>query len=257
MSLLGPFASAAIRDPAMISVCMATFNGAAFVAAQIHSILPQLNSMDEVIVYDDCSTDTTTSELLAITDPRLHVIKGYEQVGYAEAFERCLCLATGEYIFLSDQDDVWDKNKVELVMRLLQSADFVAHDVRYVDEDLLPLGFNGGSQRRLSVGLLANLIQIRILGCAMAFRRELLDCALPFPKNRKLMSHDAWLILVAAMSFRTDLVEQPLLDYRRHRDNASNGGGKSKNSIFTKMVIRGYAVAQLIRVFLFKTRKSA
>lgn len=241
----------------MISVCMATFNGAEFVAAQILSILPQLSSLDEVIIYDDCSTDTTTSELLAIIDPRIHVIKGYQNVGYVEAFERCLCSASGEYIFLSDQDDVWHANKVDVVMRSLQSVDFVAHDVRYVDKNLRPLGFNGGSQRSLSVGLFANLIQIRILGCAMAFRRELLDYALPFPKNHKLMSHDAWLVLVAAMSFRTDVIKPPLLDYRRHRYNTSNGGGKSENSLGTKTLIRCYAVAQLIRVFLFKMKRQA
>lgn len=236
----------------MISVCMATFNGAKFVAMQIRSILPQLGSMDEVIIYDDCSSDTTVSEILAIVDPRIRIIKGSKNVGYVRAFERSLREAKGEYIFLSDQDDVWDPNKVDIVMNSLRSVDFIAHDVRYVNSNSHPLGFIGDSQRRLSVGLFANLIQIRLLGCTMAFRRELLDYALPFPRNYTLMTHDAWLVLLAAMSFRTALIREPLLDYRRHPDNASDGGAKSRNSLVTKMIIRCYAAVHLIRVFFIK-----
>lgn len=257
MSWLDSLAVAVLRNPVMISVCMTTFNGAQFVAAQVRSILPQLGSMDELIIYDDCSADTTTSEILAIIDPRIRLISGRENVGYVKAFERCLCSAKGDYIFLSDQDDVWSTNKVEVVMRALQSADFVAHDVRYVDKKLRPLGFDGNSQRRLSLDFVANLIQVRILGCAMAFRREVLDYALPFPKNHRLMSHDSWLVLLAAMLFRVELINRPLLNYRRHGGNTSNGGGKSENSLGTKLVIRCYAVVQLLRVFFRKMGRRA
>lgn len=107
----------------MISVCMATYNGGRFIKEQIDSILPQLSQYDELIVSDDGSTDRTLEIIASYKDERIKVFhhqktgnKYYPtlKVCYStNNFENALKQAKGDYIFLCDQDDIWEKNKVE------------------------------------------------------------------------------------------------------------------------------------------------
>ena len=235
-----------------VSVCIASYNGEDFIKEQILSILNQIGSDDEVIVYDDCSSDETVQRVESIADSRVSLIKGGKNEGYARAFEKCLSKARGAHIFLSDQDDVWFPNKVEKVVSQLQFSDFVVHDVVYTDEALESLGFSGNSVRRLSLGFLANFFRLRVLGCAIAVNRKVLDLALPLPKNHDLMTHDAWLMMIATSSFSGKLIREPLMYYRRHNSNVSNGGRKSENGSTKKILIRLYAIQQLVVRFFSK-----
>src|SRR6267378_2104983 len=119
-----------------VSVCMAVYNGAAFVKPQIDSILVQIGVRDELIVVDDASEDCSQSILQSITDPRLHVYRNPRNVGVLATFEKALMLATGEIVFLSDQDDIWLPGKVEKVLNVftsLPSVTMVATDAMVVD----------------------------------------------------------------------------------------------------------------------------
>ena len=100
----------------MISVCMGIYNGEAYIKAQLQSILNQTLSPDEVILCDDRSTDGTRE----IVDQfiRENGLSGKWQLhcnpenkGYPANFYAGMALCRGEYVFLADQDDIWDKNK--------------------------------------------------------------------------------------------------------------------------------------------------
>lgn len=103
----------------MISVCIATHNGAHYIKEQIESILCQLGTNDEIIISDDGSTDNTIDILLAFNDKRI-IIYHYKQpvkskhshIYVCKNFENALKHAKGDYIFLADQDDWWMPNKV-------------------------------------------------------------------------------------------------------------------------------------------------
>ena len=116
-----------------ISVCVATFNGERHVREQLQSVLSQLGPDDEVIVSDDHSGDGTVAEVEAVADPRVTLIRNAETVGYSSNFARALERATGEYIFLCDQDDVWLPGKVPAVLTALADAD-LPHDVGLCDD---------------------------------------------------------------------------------------------------------------------------
>ena len=95
----------------MISVCMATYNGAQFIKEQIDSILCQLSTEDELIISDDGSTDETLSIINSYKDNRIKVFqhKAAEGSAFIKAtrnFENAMSHAVGDYIFLSDQDDM-------------------------------------------------------------------------------------------------------------------------------------------------------
>jgi hypothetical protein len=80
----------------------------------------------------------------------------------------------------------------------------------------------------------------------MAFRRQMLSKLLPFPKNSKLCAHDYWIANVGELFYRVTLIETPLIYYRRHGSNASNGGQKSNNPLSHKMKVRIYTLYHLM-----------
>jgi glycosyltransferase involved in cell wall biosynthesis len=89
-----------------VSVLMPTHNGAAFVAASIHSLLAQSFGDFELIVVDDGSTDDTLDVLAGIADPRLTVIASPVNLGPIHARNRAFAAARGRYIAALDQDDL-------------------------------------------------------------------------------------------------------------------------------------------------------
>ena len=94
-----------------ISVCIATYNGGAFIKDQIYSILLQLSQNDEIIISDDGSRDSTLNILFSFNDSRIKIYKNGGKHGVVSNFENAIKHATGDYIFLCDQDDVWMPGK--------------------------------------------------------------------------------------------------------------------------------------------------
>ena len=89
----------------MISVCIASYNGADYILDQLKSILPQLRANDEIIVSDDHSTDGTPDLVRSLNDSRIRLVEGPCKGSPIPNFEYALSLAQGDYIFLSDRDD--------------------------------------------------------------------------------------------------------------------------------------------------------
>lgn len=231
----------------MISVCIATYNGEAYIREQLASILSQLSEKDEVIVSDDGSTDDTLSRIRAVQSPIVRVVSNEGDHGYTPNFENALRHAKGDYIFLADQDDVWKPNKVAACLRLLQDYAMVVSDADIIDKDGNPLFGSFFEMRRSRHGFLANLLRFSYLGCCLAFRREILDKALPFPSDHRMCTHDNWLTLVAHTFFRVKVTDEKLVSYRRHGNNASNGWNRNSTSLFFRLRYRLYLVAQLLR----------
>ena len=119
----------------MISVCIATYNGGKYISKQIVSILNQLSDSDEIIVSDDGSKDDTINIIESLCDSRIKSYKNTGKHGVVPNFENALSKAKGDIIFFSDQDDIWADNKVQIMVRELQNADFVVHDALIMDKD--------------------------------------------------------------------------------------------------------------------------
>jgi len=229
-----------------ISVCMATYNGEKYIRAQVDSILKQLSPQDELIVSDDHSTDKTIEIVNNIQDKRIVIIYNKLEKGYSGNFENAIINATGDIIFLSDQDDVWLDDKVNEMTHRMNDAQMVVCNAQFVDKDLNPMdgtyfGLRGGKQ-----GLIYNLYKSRYLGSCMAFRRELLVKLLPFPSRRDLCPHDLWITLIAEMYFKVKIINKSLMLYRRHDNNVSSGGNLSKNNIYQKIFFRGYSLSMAL-----------
>jgi glycosyltransferase involved in cell wall biosynthesis len=208
-----------------ISVCMAAYNGGPFVEAQLKSILTQLRPNDEIVIVDDGSKDDTIERVQKVGDARIKLLRHEANAGVLATFEDALRSATGEILFLADDDDVWAPTKVEQFMEVFasrQDVGVVSSRVRMIDENDRPLPDSRiNRQGRFVPGFWRNLYMNHYQGSAMAVRASLLGRVLPFPAQGSFL-HDAWI------GTRNDLlggkavfIEEYLLFYRRHSKNAS------------------------------------
>ncbi|MDP5131539.1 MAG: glycosyltransferase family 2 protein [Paraglaciecola sp.] len=230
-----------------ISVCLASYNGASFIEQQITSILTNLSAADELIISDDGSTDGTLALIQTIKDPRITLLNGPKQ-GLVCNFENAILNSSGDVIFLADQDDIWVSDKVTRMLDVLVSGyDLVISDCNVIDENGAELHASFYQLNGSAPGLLKNLLKNSYLGCAMAFKREFISKALPFPAKAPM--HDWWLGMVAESFGSVKLMPDKLMSYRRHGKNASPTGEKSANSLKVKLNYRLNLLAELVKRF--------
>ena len=215
----------------MITVCIATYNGEKYIKEQLDSILCQLNLDDEVIISDDGSTDTTLAIIESYQDDRISLYKNaFKNV--VLNFEFVINKANGDYIFLSDQDDIWHKDKVELYMKSFfenPRAILTISDLQIIDKNglLLDTVFY---KNKFSSNLSKNLVVNNFIGCAMAFKSEVKKSILPFPKN--IAMHDWWIGTCCIIFGEINFIDIKLNFYRRHDNNVTKEGG----AIFTTKI---------------------
>jgi GT2 family glycosyltransferase len=212
---------------------MATYNGELFIEQQIASILSQLASDDELIVSDDGSADTTCSIVKSFDDPRIHLVTNPNPGSPVRNFEHALRHARGRLIFLADQDDVWEQNKIAVQAGLLDRFDLVVSDCCLIDATGALLADSFFDLSGSGPGFFKNLYKNTFLGCCMAFRRSVLEKSLPFPPS--IAMHDIWIGLVTELSGTTHFCPDKLVRYRRHSTTASTAGDKSSIS-FTRQI---------------------
>lgn len=232
----------------MISVCVAVYNGEEFIKEQLDSILFQLGENDEVIISDDGSTDKTLAIINTYQDTRISIHNSGRR-SIIKNFENSLKRATGDVIFLSDQDDIWFPNKVATILAYINEYDLVFSNA-YVFKDTIEQSYLLYDKRASRTGLLRNFVKNNYIGATMAFKSNVLNKALPFPPH--IRRHDAWLAMVAELIGKTFFIEQPLIYYRRHGNNASETGEKSSNSFSVKMRMRYNLALSLFMRFLWR-----
>jgi len=220
----------------MISVCMATYNGEKYIEEQVKSILPQLAEEDELVVSDDGSTDGTIKILENFGDKRIKIFHHSRNLNNKHSFypstknfENALSKAKGDYIFLSDQDDIWMPDKVQITLPFLKEDDYlVVSDAWIMDE-------NSEEQEMLSKympykkGYFKNLFKCTTQGCRIAFTKNIKDFCLPFPNG--VIIHDFWIRQLVELKFKVSYIPQPLIFYRQHLSNLSKIL-RSENSLF-------------------------
>ncbi|MDR1359334.1 MAG: glycosyltransferase [Coriobacteriales bacterium] len=230
-----------------ISVALAAKDGERYLQSQVESILPQLSEArgDELIISTDPSSDATAEIVasLARQAPVIRQLTGPGR-GVQANFEHALRACTGSHLFLSDQDDVWMPDKVTEVMDAFDASDaaLILHDAAMVDEDLYELAPSYFARRGSRAGLWPNILRNSYVGCCLAFRRELLDYALPFPPD--IPMHDQWLGLVASRFMTVHLLPVQLVRYRRHRSTATSD---TQHARLWQMTAWRYAVIRALR----------
>lgn len=212
----------------MISIALATYNGAKYLREQLHSILNQSYQDWELIACDDNSSDCTFDILKEFSerDKRIHIHKNEQNLGFLKNFEKIFTFCNGDYIACCDQDDIWTEDHLQKLLDQISDNDCIGANALIVDsigsstgitvKDSLSLEiFPNDNQAIFKRECFYNLIQ----GTASLFKRELLAHILPFPDGIKF--HDHWIALNASIRNGCSYSEDVVLKYRNHSQNVT------------------------------------
>jgi glycosyltransferase involved in cell wall biosynthesis len=204
----------------LVSVVMCTYNGEKYLAEQLNSILEQTYPNIEVVIIDDCSTDNTLSIIrqYEALHSNIKIFVNQQNLGYVKNFEKGMMLATGSYIALSDQDDIWEKEKITVLVDEIEDYEIVYCNSLIIDEAGNSLNKKLFDKKRLPH--FDNCLNFTIgntpPGHAMLITKELTQRCFPFPD---MIPHDRWLGFVAACKHPVKFVDMTMVKYRRHPQN--------------------------------------
>lgn len=253
-----------------VDIVLATYNGGRYLSQQLDSLLAQKSITPQVLVSDDGSTDQTLDILAKYQKQfagRIEFLRSGETgKGACANFDFLLGCASADYVFLSDQDDVWDQDKVTVCMAEMKAleAEFgcatpllVHSDLRVVDQRLnliSPSFFRLQNLSKRSPALKDLLCQNVVTGCTVVANRALLEKALPIPRAAGM--HDWWLGLVAAAFGKIGFVDRATISYRQHDANTIGAKAWSIGFVFEKIqqLMRPRAAGALLLPSLLQAR---
>lgn len=231
---------------------MATYNGAKYLGEQINSILQQTISDFELIICDDCSTDDTWEILnkYAKSDKRIKLYKNNENLGFKSNFEKAISLTTQEYVALCDQDDIWENNHLELLLKNLGDKNMACGNSLLVDAHNHSMGMELSYQEALDYVPEDDLKKAYTIfyfrcpfqGASMLMKRDFLKIALPIPKECNY--HDVWFSGLSCFCGGFNYLKTPITRYRQHGTNVSGRRitRRSKIKYWLRHIMRSHYV---------------
>jgi glycosyltransferase involved in cell wall biosynthesis len=223
----------------LISIALCTYNGSQYLEKQIRSILNQTYKNIEIVVVDDCSTDHTyeITQKLATEYPQIRSFKNSKNLGFNKNFEKAIKLATGAFIAISDQDDIWLNCKLERLINnigdnwlIFSNSEWVDEEGKKMDKKILADNFDL-KLRTFKCLLFYNFVT----GHTTLFSKSLLDYILPLPSNGY---YDWWIGFVALYHNKITCLNECLTLHRIHSTSVmyrdKNSGKPASKSVHVK-----------------------
>lgn len=206
-----------------VSVAMATYNGEHYLKKQIDSILCQLNNGDELIISYDKSKDNTYRILADYVekDPRIKVFINEGKSGVFCNFQNALSKCSGDIIFISDQDDIWNENKILRIKEILIKGPYnmVIHNGVHIDANEKVISDSFFSMYGINDNKIRNFLKPRYSGCCTAFKKELLNKMLPIPTD--VGAYDHWVGSIGEYFGKVLFLDEILIYHRLHDSNVT------------------------------------
>jgi glycosyltransferase involved in cell wall biosynthesis len=205
----------------LVSIIIATYNGESFLREQLGSVIDQSHPLLEIIIADDCSTDSTWQiiEEFKRKDSRIIAFRNETNIGYTRNFENGISKSKGKFVAFCDQDDVWRHDKIEILLSKIENSLLCFSDSELIDEKGKQLGRKLSDLKnvRSYTNCLPFVIGNCVPGHACLVDREALVKALPFPD---WFVYDWWLAFYFLCAGKITFVDIPLVKYRQHRSNS-------------------------------------
>ena len=211
-----------------IDILLATYNGEDYIKEQLDSIINQTYTNIQILINDDCSTDTTKEILQEYEqkDSRIKVKYNSKNIGYKKNFEELLKRVEHQYFMLSDQDDYWLPEKVEKSLKKIEkeNADLVFTDLQVVNENLKEItpslvkymNFKKNIKKYNDYRLV--FLRNCVTGCTIISKKELIQKYIPIPQEYPMV-HDWWIALIISQQGKLSFLDEPTIKYRQHGDN--------------------------------------
>jgi len=223
-----------MKKPPFVSIPICTYNGAEFLKQQIESIYAQTYKNIEVIACDDASTDNTVKIL-----EKYHLSHGLKyyvhkkNVGVNKNVSKALSLCSGDFIATSDQDDIWEKDKIQRLIHHIKESCLIYSLSTPIDENNNPL-VNFSIRKKAYVNgnnNLAFLFTNCVSGHTLMFKREILPFLETIPQS---IYPDWWIAFVASTYGKITFLDESLVYYRRHSSQLTNSQKHLKSNFFFK-----------------------
>ena len=232
-----------------VSVVMPSYNAEKYISEAIQSVIAQTYENWELLIIDDCSTDSTANivKQFSDVDSRITLYSNPKNMGVALTRNKGMNLAKGSWIALLDSDDVWHKDKLE---KQLVAAENTGADIIYCSYSLMDKNGEHLSDfivpERTSYD---DMLRKNVIGCSTVFMRSPILIHHHFSTEHYHEDYVLWLELlksgyIAAAS--TDV----LVDYRIVDGSRSNDKLKSaKNRWLIYREIEKLSLGKSVRVF--------
>lgn len=246
-----------LQKKPLVSILMAVYKpNRKWLVEQLESLNQQDYENLELIVWDDCPDEPMEESYLEqyITNFPYMLIRGVWNLGSNGAFEELTKRANGEYVSYCDQDDVWNKNKIRVMLERLLETDAALvcceqyiideHSVRTADSiTAVRKRHTWRSGEHLASSIIADNF---VTGCALIMPTKIAQSAIPF---EPLLVHDHWLGIVAALHGSIEVIMEPLIGYRQHSSNQTGilVGVEDKETYYTWRIEYFLNRAQAIR----------
>jgi len=224
-----------MNNDKLVSIAMATYNGEKYLREQLDSIYNQTYKNIEVVVCDDCSTDSTVTILEEYKEKYgLKYFINEKNLGYSKNFEKAAFLCKGEYIAFSDQDDIWLPEKIEILINEIGLYSLIHSNAGMIDKNgtLLNKNIKSNLESELFTGnsfkKIANISIVR--GCTILCKKDLVIKAAPIPPNEP---HDWWFAIVASRTNDLTYLDKELMFWRKHNS-------VTNRSFFENLITRIY-----------------
>ena len=222
----------------MISVVLTTFNGEKYILDQLDSIINQSIKPNEILIGDDNSTDSTldlifdylknksidfyiNDEKISFTNKNLivRIFKNDNNIGYNQNFINLIKKTSYDIIFISDQDDIWYKDKIKIQTEILNHNNAICvaskYDLVYnIDKKILNTNYD-----KISI---KNINHISFYGMTMCFKKD--ESFISFLDNIKkdntYMYYDRLFTLYFLIKGNVYFIKYPLVYHRIHNSNA-------------------------------------
>jgi rhamnosyltransferase len=244
------YSSSISKEPALVAILLATFNGLNYLPEQIKSIYEQVDVNITIFISDDLSSDGTWEWLNANKTDQLVLLPRNQRFGSASAnFFRLLRdvdISCFDYVALSDQDDIWKPDKLIYSIRKV-----VDHEVNAFSSDVIAFWSDGREKLMLKSQSQARwdyVFQSAGPGCTYLFDKTLAkDLSKALRESHLNLSniefHD-WFLYAWARSngYRWHIDSSPTLYYRQHHSNTfgANEGIKAYRTRLEKLLGKWY-----------------
>lgn len=225
-----------------VSVVMPAYNAAKYIEESIRSVMEQTFTDYELIIVDDCSKDDTKKIIRdhAKLDKRIVFLQNEKNMGVAATRMNAISIAKGEWIAFLDSDDLWDKRKLEIQMRIIEENPEVQVSYTassYIDEDGVPYDYVLHAKERTTY---KDLLKGNLMSCSSVVIKKNLFQEVGMIHDAMHEDYTAWLTILRKGYFSYG-IDQPLLIYRIGKNTKSSNRIKSAKMIYNSYRYIGYS----------------
>ena len=223
-----------------ISVLVSVFNAEKYISEQLDSLRHQIRRPDEVLLFDDGSSDKTpqivTDYITKYSLANWKYTRNPENKGWRRNFMEGMWAASGDLVFSCDQDDIWHQDKLKIMSEVMENSPQISlltsNYELFFEDGSHKDGFKQNDGSVSQIPLKNNYLLVGRPGCTHCIRKELLDIARKY--WRPEYPHDALLWRLSLFSDGLYNYNGNLIRWRKHQNSAFTKESRDLKSVAAK-----------------------